>query len=251
MRRAIGVSSVALSERASHAGENTSAPWFPDVILRSDAPLSEQVYAHLRDVIVTGRLAPGIALNESSLAQQFGTSRTPVREALLRLRDDGLVNIKRQSGTFVAPIDANRVEEGMMVREALEPRLAAMAASKMTDRVLADLVFETDQMTKAAEHGDSRSFIAADDRFHRFLVDTSGFIHIAEIIQRVNAQLDRIRYLSASEPIRTHMALDEHRAMIELLRDGDSVGTAEMMQQHLSGSWVVIRELLQRQATDL
>ena len=221
-------------------------PWLSDVALHSDTPLSEQIYAHLRDVIVTGRLAPGIGLHEPSLAQQFGTSRTPVREALLRLRDDGLIDIRRQSGTFIAAIDANRVEEGMMVREALEPRLAAMAATRMTDRVLADLVFETDQMAKAVGQGDSRSFIDADDRFHRILVDTSGFLHVAAIIQRVNAQLDRIRYLSASEPIRSQLALDEHRAMIECLRAGDADGTAEMMQRHLAGSWIVIRRLLER-----
>ncbi|MEM9441103.1 MAG: FCD domain-containing protein, partial [Pseudomonadota bacterium] len=71
-----------------------------------------------------------------------------------------------------------------MVREALEPRLASGAASNMTDRGLADLVFEADAMTKAVELGDSGSFIAADDRFRRGLVDMSGFLHVAEIIQR-------------------------------------------------------------------
>ncbi|MGI9504910.1 MAG: GntR family transcriptional regulator [Geminicoccaceae bacterium] len=225
----------------------TQPSWLSDVMLRSDSPLSEQIYTHLRDLIVTGRVPPGMALHEPSLAQQVGTSRTPVREALLRLRDDGLIDIKRQSGTFVAAIDANRVEEGMMVREALEPRLAEMAASNITDRILADLTFETDQMAKAVENSDSRSFIAADDRFHRMLVDASGFVHVAAIIQRVNAQLDRIRYLSASEPVRAQSALNEHRTIIDYLRAGDATGTAEMMQQHLTGSWALIRALLERQ----
>lgn len=235
---------MASSERASRAGPGASIIWLQDVVLTSETPLSEQIYAHLRDAIVMGWMAPGIALHEPSLAKQFGTSRTPVREAMLRLRDDGLVDIKRQSGTFVAPIDHNRVEEGMMVREALEPRLAAMAASNMTDRHLADLDFETDQMAKAIENGDSRSFIAADDRFHRTLVDASGFLHIAEIIQRVNAQLDRLRYLSASEPLRARAAIDEHRALLDRLRVGDATGSAEILQRHLDGSWVLIRELL-------
>lgn len=239
---------MAFKAKASHKGGDVQSLSTSDAVVRAGGPLSEQVYAHLRDLIVTGRMAPGIALHEPALAQQFGTSRTPVREALLRLRDDGLIDIKRQSGTFVAPINANRVEEGMMVRDALEPRLAAMAVSNITDRALAGLVFETDQMAKAVENRDSRSFIASDDRFHRMLVDMSGFLHVAEIIQRVNAQLDRIRYLSASEPIRAHVALDEHRAIIECLRSGDATGAAEKMERHLRGSWTVIRSLLEHHA---
>ena len=237
---------MAVTAKAQQRGQDWPSAGSADLVLRADVPLSQQVYAHLRDLVVTGRLAPGIALHEPALAQQFGTSRTPIREALLRLRDDGLIDIKRQSGTYVAPIDANRVEEGMMVRDALEPRLAAMAVSNMTDRGLADLVFETDAMAKAVEHSDSASFIAADDRFHRGLVDMSGFLHVGEIIQRVNAQLDRVRYLSAAEPLRAQEALDEHRAIIDCLRDGDAMATAEMMQRHLNGSWTVIRSLLQR-----
>lgn len=134
-----------------------------------------------------------------------------------------------------------------MVRDALEPRLAAGAASNMTDRGLADLVFETDAMAKAVELGDSGSFIAADDSFRRGLVDMSGFLHVAEIIQRVNAELNRVRYLSAAEPLRAQEALDEHRAITDCLRDGDAMATAGKMQRHLNGSWTVIRSLLKRQ----
>ncbi len=142
-----------------------------------------------------------------------------------------------------------------MVRDALEPRLAAGAASNMTDRGLADLVFETDAMAKAVELRDSGSFIAADDCFRRRLVDMSGFLHVAEIIQCVNAELDRVRYLSAAEPLRAQEALDEHRAIIDCLRDrdrdgdgdGDAMAAARMMQRRLNGSWTVIRSLLKRQ----
>ncbi|WP_282609532.1 GntR family transcriptional regulator [Pelagibius sp. Alg239-R121] len=238
---------MAISETATQAKSEVTVDWLPDAVLRSDSPLSEQIYARLREVIVAGRIAPGTALHEPSITKQFGTSRTPVREALLRLRDEGLIDIKKQSGTFVAPIDPDRVVEGMIVRESLEPRLAAMAAEKMTDRILADLIFETGQMTKAVESGNSLLFIASDDNFHRILLDASGFPHIVEIIQRVNAHLDRVRYLSASEPVRAQTALDEHHAMIERLRAGDATGAAEMLLAHLEGSWVLIRELLAQQ----
>lgn len=234
----------AASHRTKHEDTIT---WLSDSSLQSDSPLSEQIYARLREAIVAGRIAPRTALHEPSITQQFGTSRTPVREALLRLRDEGLLEIKKQAGTFVAPIDPKRVEEGMIVRESLEPRVAAMAAERMTDRILADLLFETEQMTKAVETGDSRLFITADDNFHRILLDASGLPHIVEIIQRVNAHLDRLRYLSASEPERAQTALDEHHAMIGRLRAGDAEGAAALLLTHLQGSWVLIRKLLAQQ----
>lgn len=237
------------SRRSSqNARQAVTVGWLPDVTLRPEAPLSEQVYGQLRDAIVFGHIVPGTALHEPSIAQLFGTSRTPVREALLRLRDEALLEIKRQSGTFVAPVDPKRVEEGMIVRESLEPRMAAMAAEKMTDRILADLVFETEEMTKAVAASDSRLFIAADDNFHRILLDASGYPHIVQIIQQVNAHLDRLRYLSASEPVRAQTALEEHHAMIDRLRARDANGAAELLLTHLQGSWVLIRELLAQQA---
>ena len=228
---------------------DVTVAWLADVTLRPGSPLSEQVYERLRETIVFGQVAPGTALHEPSITQQFGISRTPVREALLRLRDEGLLEIKKQSGTFVAPIDPRRVEEGMFLRESLEPRMAAMAAERMTDRALANLLFETEQMTRAVANNDSRLFIAADDNFHRILLEASGFPHIVQSIQRVNAHLDRVRYLSASEPVRAQTALEEHHAMIERLRARDSEGAAELLLTHLQGSWVLIRDLLTQQAT--
>lgn len=211
-------------------------------------PLSQHVYAHIRAMIVTGEIAPSEALHEPTIAERFGVSRTPVREALLRLRDDGLVIIKKQAGTSVAPIDPARVEEGMLVREALEPRVAELAAATISERDLAALASETDLMADAVRSGDGRTFIEADDRFHRILVDAGGFQQIADIIGRVNAQLDRVRYLSTAQPIRSRLAVREHRALITSLRARDGAGVADRLRRHLQGSWVVIRAILSEQS---
>lgn len=222
------------------------ADWLGEFGVHAGVPLSDQAYTQLRDAIVMGRIEPGVALHEPSIAQHLQISRTPVREALLRLRDDGLVEIKRQSGTFVSPVDFDRVEEGMIVRESLEPRVAQIAAVKMTKRILVELTFETDRMEAAVEVGNSAEFIHADDCFHRILVDASGFLHIAQIIQRVNAQLDRVRYLSAAEPVRARAALKEHRMLIDLLKVNDGPGSAKMLLRHLKGSWATINDYIEK-----
>lgn len=224
--------------------ETTLLPWLSRAAIAPGAPLSEQVYAQLRYAIVTGELEPTTAIQEPAIAEHFGVSRTPVREALLRLRGDGLVIIRKQSGTFVAPIDRKRVEEGMLVREALEPRVVEIAAKLLSERELADLDIETRVMATAVEDGDSRSFIQADDRFHQILIDAAGFPHIAEIIGRVNAQLDRVRYLSVTDLVRARTAVREHRALVKRLRDRDVSGSADMLQRHLKGSWIVIRDIM-------
>ncbi|MGI9423824.1 MAG: GntR family transcriptional regulator [Hyphomicrobiaceae bacterium] len=225
-------------------------PWLSGATVGPDRPLSEQIYGQLRDAIVTGAIKPDTAVQEPLVAEHFGVSRTPVREALLRLRGDGLVNIKKQSGTFVAPIDPALVEEGMLVREALEPRVAEIAASRLSSRKLSALDHETRAMAVAADEPDGLAFIAADDRFHQILIEAGGFPHIAEIIGRVNAQLDRVRHLSATNRTRARAAVREHRVLIRSLRAGDGARSAELLHLHLQGSWSVIREIVSEKVID-
>ena len=221
-----------------------SDAWLTGTATGAGTPLSEQVYRLVRLAIVTGRLMPGAALQETSITEHLGISRTPVREALLRLKEDGLILIKRQSGTFVAPVDADRVEEGIIVRESLEPRIAEIAAGRIDGQTLRQLTELTDRMAHAAAGQDSRAFIEADDQFHQVLIDASGHLHIASIIQKINAQLDRIRYLSVAEPLRAQVAIDEHRQLLAALSERDSDACGSLLRKHLAGSWVLIRKYL-------
>ncbi len=230
----------ALAEKA----QDSESSWPEMAPLQPGTALSEQIYAYMRAAIVTGAVRPELVIHEPTLAKRLEVSRTPIREALLRLRDDGLVVIKRQSGIFVAPVDPVRVEEAMIVRESLEPRMAAIAAQAITKRTLVDLEFETDSMAAANELGDQRTFVEADDRFHRIIVDATGFMHIAKITAQVSAQLDRIRHLSAAEPVCADAAIKEHQTIIKCLRSGNANQSEAVLLQHLQGSWISIRQLL-------
>lgn len=219
-------------------------PWLQHAKIARRAPLSEEIYGELRKLIIGGDVAPGRAIQEPLVAAHFGVSRTPVREALLRLRNDGLVIIKKQAGTFVSPIDPRSVEEGMLVRDALEPRVAEIAAAQLTGRQIAALEREVFTMKTAAKDDEQRAFIAADDSFHKILIEAGGFPHIAEIIGRVNAQLDRVRYLSVTNRKRARQAIGEHEALVGALREKDGPRSKDLLKVHLSGAWVNIRDIL-------
>ena len=232
------------SNLAADASEPASPSWLDGEVIASRTPLSEQVYALLRKAIVTGDIDPTTPIQEQVIAVHLGVSRTPVREALLRLRGDGLVIIRKQSGTFAAPIDRKRVEEGMLVRESLEPRVVEIAAGLLSERALTSLDTETRLMATAADCGDSRAFIEADDRFHAILIEACGLPSISEIIGRVNVHLDRVRHLSATEPARSRAAIREHRALIKQLRARDSAQSADLLRDHLQRSWTSIRKIM-------
>lgn len=220
------------------------APQLEGASVAAGASLSHGIYDKIRGLIVSGDLAPGTTIHEPQIAAQFGVSRTPVREALLRLRSDGLVIIKKQSGTFVAPIDPLSVEEGILVRGSLEPQVAEVAANQIQSSHLSELEQAIFTMRTAATQDNQRLFIAADDQFHRVLNEASGFPHVADIIGRVNAHLDRVRFLSATNAKRAQEAIQEHQTIIDALRDADGKQAAFLIRLHLEASWIEIRKIV-------
>ncbi|WP_352968008.1 GntR family transcriptional regulator [Mesorhizobium sp. M1406] len=95
-------------------------------------PLRDQIYHQIRNLIVIGQMRPGDVINEVSIAEALGVSRTPVREAVKRISDEGLVNILAQTGTYVAPISRADLEEAYIIRRALEMESTRGAAAKFS-----------------------------------------------------------------------------------------------------------------------
>lgn len=206
-------------------------------------PLAPQVYRLVRDAIVSGALRQKEAINEAEIAFALGVSRTPVREALLNLQRDGLVEIRPQAGTNVAPIRRALVEEGMIVREALEVKCAALAAERITPQEIDALRTASAEMAAAAGRNDQPGFISADDRYHRILLDAAGLPHVQSIIAGVNAHLDRVRFHSAGFPDRAAEAIVEHEDVVTALARRDAAASAAAVHAHLLRAWDDIRAL--------
>jgi DNA-binding GntR family transcriptional regulator len=179
------------------------------------------------------RLAPGEALNEKAIAARFGVSRTPVREAMLSLKDDGLVEIFPQSGTFVARIPLEMIPEAVLIRKALECMAAEEAAKRRDEAALARLRAAIRDQQHAAKAGDQHRFHEADEAFHALISEAAGYPGIWRMAQSVKAQVDRCRRLTLPVPGRMAKVIAEHQRIIEAIAAGDVSGARGALIAHL------------------
>jgi len=191
------------------------------------------VYNSLRDDIISLRRKPMDLLNEKELEAQFGVSRTPIREAILRLSDDGLVDVFPQSGTFVSRIPRRALYEAILVRKALEDTTVSIAVEKITPTGIRLLERNLADLSACVRDGDVAAFHVLDNDFHKLISDVSGFPGIWTIIQQVKIHSDRYRLLTLPQEGRLARVIEEHSAVIDCMKAGDKTGAAAAMGFHL------------------
>lgn len=192
-----------------------------------------QIHAILRDEIVCMQLKPLETLNEKQLGERFGVSRTPVREALLRLADEGLVEIYPQSGTFVSRIPRRSLYEAILIRKALEATTVSLAIAAMKDDCLELLDANQRALEEAANSGDIPQFHKLDTAFHQLIADIAGYPGIWAVIAQVKVQIDRYRYITLPQTGRLDLVITEHAAIIEGMRSRDDRTAVSAMSQHI------------------
>ena len=199
----------------------------------SGGPASRQAYRALRDAIIAAELEPGQRLSENELAERLAVSRTPIREALIRLRDDRFVQIVPQLGTFVTRISTAAVEDAQFIRESLECAAVRLAATRSGEADLAALDGLVRRQAEVVEHGGYERFAVLDDEFHAALCELAGRPVAWEVAQRVKGQLHRVRRLSLPQPHYLEEMVAEHRLVLDALRRGDPDGAEETLRHHL------------------
>jgi DNA-binding GntR family transcriptional regulator len=209
-------------------------------------PIPEQVYRLLRQSIITLRLPPGATIIEKQITDQLGISRTPVRDALRQLADEGLVTIKPQSGTFVALIDRLQLEEGRVIRRALEVEAVRLAAERADDAAIERLTDLLAFQDRAAKRNHYEEFIAYDDQFHRAINELSGLPRLWRVISGAKAQLDRVRHLSAPLPGQSARVLAQHRAVVAALARHDPERSIKALTHHLDDAYARLTILLKK-----
>ena len=190
-------------------------------------------YAWLRSEVLSARLLPGQTLSENEIAARLGVSRTPVREAIIMLEGEGLLMVRPQVGTVVAPIDLDAVADGQFLREVIECRTVALAAAQVRPADVRTLRSLLREQTRAVHRHQQAEFIALDDRMHRHLVTMAGRPRIWQRVEEVKAQLDRVRVLSLEDRGWLQTILGQHEQIVQhvLARDADAATAA--MQDHL------------------
>ncbi|SHG28110.1 DNA-binding transcriptional regulator, GntR family [Kaistia soli DSM 19436] len=191
------------------------------------------VYELLRGEIVLGILKPLQPIREAAISERLSISRTPVREALLRLANLGLVDIYPQSGTVVAPIRVAKVRAAQLIREAVEVEVARRATRLATEADIAALrsIFEEQQF--AAGRLDIRRFYELDETFHRRIFASANCLAVADELEDVKVHLNRMRFVTVNWPNRTRTILDEHGGIVAGMAARDETAVAAVMTQHL------------------
>jgi DNA-binding GntR family transcriptional regulator len=216
-----------------------------DLVLDGREPIARELYVELRRQILTGGLPPGAAIAEAPMAEHLGVSRTPVREVFRRLADEGLLDIRPQVGSFIAPIRLGAVYDSQFVRETLECRTVRMAVERRTPADALALRRHLEVQRPAVAAGDYLAFFPADEALHVELIRMAGRPAIWTVIQNVKIQLDRVRYLSFDSRDWLTMIFAEHERIVESVVEGDADAAETIMREHLRSVFAAIERLVQ------
>ncbi len=203
------------------------------ITIDSYRPLRETVCEALRDAIKRGILEPGERLMEVQLAEELGISRTPVREAIRKLEQEGYVIMMPRRGTYVSSISVRDVKEIFEIRSALETLAAVLATIRIEPEELDRLRALLTEIEGHIKNNDMDKIVATDVEFHGLLYQVSRNERLVAIISNLMEQLARFRTLSMSYPGRLQETLAEHRAMVEAIAAGDVDAARDAAERHM------------------
>ncbi len=187
----------------------------------------------LEDDIATGRLAPGARLDEASLATRFGVSRTPVREVLLQLAAQGLVELRPYRGAVVSSPDPRSLMEMFEVMAELEAMCGRLAAQRLDDESEKKLLETLQACAEAAENGDPDSYYYENERFHRAIYQASENSFLADQALNLHKRLAPFRRLQLRVRNRLHVSQSEHERIVVAIRAGDPEQAADALRAHV------------------
>ena len=206
---------------------------FPHPAPRLDpsSAIGPQVHTALRQQIIHGQLQPGARLSEAECAALFSTSRQPVREAFIKLSEEGLVEVRPQRGTLVRRISQEAVLEARFIREAVEADVVRRVTEIGSPEVIRELRTQLlhQQATTAAQPAD---FMALDELFHRTLAEAAGISHAWKMLDSIKAQMDRVRVLSF-EPMHLVKLIAQHTAIVDSIERGNPARAEKAIRAHL------------------
>lgn len=220
---------------------DTAQPRGPQRIARS--ALYEEVAERLRTAIFAHELAPGSWIDEQALADQFGISRTPMREALKVLASEGLVELKPRRGCYVTELSDTDLDQIFPVMALLEGRAAFEATQKAGARDLAELDHIHAELERHAASGDANRFFEANDAFHTALQDIAGNRWLKQLIKDARKVIKLTRRQSLEAEGRVDQSLGEHREVMAAIKRGDANLAARAMHDHLLSGRAAVAEL--------
>jgi GntR family transcriptional regulator, rspAB operon transcriptional repressor len=193
-----------------------------------------RVYDSLRRAIVQLGFRPGNPLSEAEIGRQLGVSRQPVREAFIKLSEEGMLEIRPQRGTFVRLISIREVQNARFLREAIEVAIVRKASAEADAGHLAAIAATVEGQRAVAKSGDNVEFLRLDDAFHQTIARSADCDDAWRVLEHLKAQMDRVRYLSLPNATPLDIIIEQHVQILEALERRDAAGAEAAMRAHLS-----------------
>lgn len=210
---------------------------------RAKAPTTtDLIFSSLYDSVIWLDLPPGAKLSEADVAQQFGVSRQPVRDAFFRLSKLGFLSIRPQRATTVTKISRQAIKDAVFVRTALEVECLREAAERLDDHGVARLQACLAEQKQAITSADQKAFHALDDAFHLAICEIAGHGHVWQQIHEQKAHMDRLRSLTLSSNRRAAVQQD-HAAIVQGLIARDVAAAERIARAHLSDVLTTMQDL--------
>ena len=211
--------------------------------------LREHVYRLIQQAIVAGELQPGQHIRDSELAVQFGVSRTPIREALQRLEDEGLVEMLSGVCTRVVPLDMQAAQEAFPVVAALHALATRLAVGRLVEEDMTALRRANDDLIMALETNSVTSALQADDTFHHIFVRVANNREILHTLEYLMPKVRRLEYAQFSS-LAGHTSVLQHQSIIAACEQGSSELAATLTEQNwLSLGQLIVRSFARNEKT--
>ena len=195
-----------------------------------------QVFERLRNAIIALELPPGAPLSRAELAGQFGVSSTPVRDALMRLEEEGLVDVFPQHATVVSRVDIGRAQQAHFLRQALELEIVRLLTGTHDQSLIIRLDQAIALQQQFARAGDFEAFMAADNDFHAQLYAAAGKQELWTLVRSRSGHIDRLRRLHLPSPGKAQDIVRHHKLIAKAIDAGDPDEAQKHLRIHLSGT---------------
>ena len=204
--------------------------------LDRDRQAAPQVFERLRDTIISLKLPPGSPLSRNALAEQFGLSSTPIRDALMRLEEEGLVEVFPQYATVVSRIDVGLAQQAHFLRQALELEIVRALALDHTDHFVDTLNRIIASQQQFAKAGEFEKFMAADNDFHQQLYTATGKDGLWTLVRSRSGHIDRLRRLHLPSPGKAQDIVKHHKLIVKAIAASAPDEAQRHLRTHLSGT---------------
>lgn len=199
-----------------------------------EANYQNEAYDAIKHLILTSELIPGQRISKNKLVEILGIGETPIREAIIRLRKEGLFHVIPQSGTYVSKINIQEIFQAKFVRENIERLVFEEVCDQITPAQIQELEMKLKIQQIYFEAKDREMYFKLDEEFHRFFYEIVSKLFVWDWIQLINLSFNRCRYLRLEvRELKWDKILEQHQEMVQLVKEKNKQSLGELVIKHI------------------